>query len=407
MSQIGSFFTQNGISISAFKPTVNPSAGSYEPRGQEFDKSMINRLVSYSHSKNSKWGYKSVGISITGPIMGYLDKWYDEGLGVHIEVYNKAGGVIMAGFVNRVTLSSGTLSASRGPLVDLCNRCSVIYTPIIDVSVSPPLTGAEKSTVIAEDSSSQEKYGIIEKVLSGGQLLDDGTTDEAEDYRDRYLDENREPGTGDKGLSLGNAGEATIQLEVLGYYAWLNLYIYSTILTGTTTVSAKMQSVLGADPTGIFSTNYSGIETNSLLTPVYDNDNRTAQTIIEKMVERGNDTDDTRRIFGVFDEQKVVYKSIPDEFDYLYRISSRDQKIRRYSTGNSVGNVVDPWDVEAGKWLFLGDWLPGRFTSTVNKKDDPRAMFLEDVTFNAPYGLSMNGVGISELPQYLAKLGVS
>ena len=33
--------------------------------------------------------------------------------------------------------------------------------------------------------------GIIEKVISGGQLLDDGTTDEAEEVRDLYLEENK------------------------------------------------------------------------------------------------------------------------------------------------------------------------------------------------------------------------
>jgi len=405
MSQIGSFFSQKGISISAFDPAIDPAGGTYNPTYQPFDKSLTHRLQSYSHDKDAVWGYKSISITITGELLGYLDKWYDEGLGVHVEAYDQSGRVIVAGFVNRITLESGTISASRGPLIDLCNRCSVIYTPILDVSVSPPLTGAEKSTVIVDDDPSQQKYGIIEKVLSGGQLLDDGTTDEAEDYRDRYIDENREPGTGDKTLSFGNSGNATIQLEILGYYAWLNLYIYSTIATGTTTISAKMQSVLGADPNGIFSTNYSEIETNNLLTMAYDNDNRTAQAIIERMVERGNDTDDRRRIFGIFDRQRAVYKTIPDEFDYLYKVSSRDQKIRRYGTGDA-GAVVEPWNVDAGKWLFLGDWLPGRLTSTINKKDDPRAMFLDSVSYSAPYGLSLNGIGISELSQYLAKLGV-
>lgn len=401
---IGTFLANNGISMAVYQPDIDPVVGSYTPRYLLVDDKFIKKMQSYSHELSNDWGYKSISLTIGGS-QTYLDDWYEKGIGRHIEVYNTAGQVIIAGFVNRVTLTSGTMQASRGPLIDVCNRASVIYTPIIDTSVAPPITGAEKSTVIAEDDDSQAKYGILEKVLSGGQLLDDGTTDEAEDYRDRYLDENREPDTGDKGISIGNNGDPAIQLEILGYYAWLDLYIYSAITTGTTTISAKMQAVLGADPNGIISTDYSDIETNNLLTAAYDNDNRTAKTIIEEMVQRGNDTTDERRIFGVFDNQKVVYRTIPDDFTYYYKISSRNQYIRLYSGGEN-GAIVKPWDVQAGKWLFIGDFLPGRFTDTTNKKDDPRAMFIESVSFSAPHGLSINGIGVSELPQYLAKLGV-
>lgn len=401
---VGFVLSQAGISIAAFDPSIDPSAGTYMPRGQLKYNKIVNRLQSYSHEKANDWGYKSISITLGGPQI-YLDEWFENGIGMHIEVYNSAGILVIAGFVNRITITSSTLQASRGPLVEICNRASVVYTPITDVSVAPPITGAEKSTIIAEDNDSQEKYGIIEKILSGGQLLDDGTTDEAEDYRDRYLDEMKEPAMGDKGLSLGNSGDPAIQLEILGYYAWLDLYIYNAVTTGTTTLTAKMQTVLGADPNGIFSTNYSEIEANALLVASYDNDNRTAKTIIEEMIKRGNDTDDQRRIFGVFANQQIKYNTIPSDFTYYYKLSSRDQNIRLYNAGES-GAIVKPWDVEAGKWLFIGDFLPGRFTDVTNKKDDPRAMFLESVNYSAPYGLSLNGIGIGELAQYLVKLGV-
>ena len=401
---IGNILASQGVSVMAFDPFINPTAGTYNPRGQVADKNIVDKIQSYGHELANDWGYKSISITLGGT-QNAIDDWYENGIGRHIEVYNSAGQLICSGFVNRVTVTSSTLQASRGPLIEVCNRASVMYTPIIDVSVAPPLTGAEKSTVIAENNNSQRKYGIIEKVLSGGQLLDDGTTDEAENYRDRYLDETREPSMGDKGISLGNSGNPAVQLEIIGYYAWLDLYIYSSIVTGVTTVSAKMQTVLASDPNGIFSTNYLGLETNNLLTPNYDNDNRTAKAIIEEMIKRGNDTDDTRRIFGIFENQKAIYRTIPDEFTYYYKLSSRNQNIRIYG-GGERGAIVKPWDVQAGKWLFIGDFLPGRFTDTSNKKDDPRSMFLESVSFSAPFGLSLNGIGISELAQYLAKLGV-
>ena len=401
---IGGFFRQNGISIVAYNPSINPSAGTYIPRFEVADGNLISKIQSYSHEKDNEFGYKTISITL-GDQRAKLDDWYENGIGRHIEVYNEAGEIIHAGFVNRVTLTSNAMQASRGPLIDICNRCSVMYTPITDTSVSPPLTGAEKSTIIADDVDSQFKYGIIEKVLSGGQLLDDGTTDEAEDYRDRFLNENREPNTGDKGLSIGNSGDTAIQLEILGYYAWLDLYIYSTITTGTIIVSNKIISAISSDPNGIFSTDYSFIETNNLLTAAYDNENNTAKTVIENLVSRGNDTDDNRRIFGVFERETIKYSTIPDEFEYYYSLSSRDQNIRVYNSGNG-GQIVRHWNIEPGKWLFISDFLPGRFTDITNKKDDPRAMFIESISFSAPHGVSLNGVGINELPQYLAKLGV-
>jgi hypothetical protein len=155
----------------------------------------------------------------------------------------------------------------------------------------------------------------------------------------------------------------------------------------------------------VISADFVGIEPNALLVANYDNDNRTAKTIIEEMVKRGNDTTDDRRIFGIFERQKAVYQTIPSEFEYYYKLSSRNQAIRRFRGGEN-GEIVKPWDVQAGKWLFIGDFLPGRFTDMTNKKDDPRAMFIESVSFSAPYGLSINGIGVSELAQYLAKMGV-
>lgn len=401
---VGAYLAQSGISMAVFEPFIDLTTGNYYAKNQLVDSRLVEKLQAYGHELSNSAGYSSISVTIGGN-QSYIDEWYESGVGRHVEVYNTAGAVICAGFVNRLTVSSSTLQASRGPLTELCNRCSVAYTPILDVSVSPPITGSEKSTILVDNTVSQENYGIIEKVLSGGQLLDDGTTNEAEDYRDRYIDENKDLRTSDKGLSLGNSGQPSVSLEILGYYAWLDFYIYSSIAVGTTTLSAKMQTVLGADPNGVISSNYVDIESNALLVANYDNDNRTAKTIIEEMVKRGNDTTDARRIFGVFEGQRAIYQTIPDYFDYYYKLGSRNQNIRIYASGEN-GMIVKPWDVQAGKWLFIGDFLPGRFTDQADKKDDPRAMFIESVSFSAPYGLSVNGIGVSELAQYLAKMGV-
>lgn len=407
---VGYTMRQQGISISVYDPKIDPTAGSYNPRGQLVDSQLVTKVQSYSHELANNWGWKSIMITLGGP-PSYLDSWYESGIGRHIEVYDSSGEIITAGFVNRVTVTSNTMRASRGPLIEVCNRCSVVYTPIIYFqNVTPPIMGTEKSTTIAEKDDSQLKYGIIEKVVSGGQLRDETQftgINEAENLRDKYLEEHQEPDMGDKSFSLGNMNDPAITLEILGYYAWLDLYIYNQSTVGSYTwVSEVMKIVLTADPNGIFSTNYNEIEQNTLLALRYQNDNKTAQSILKEFINQGNDVDDQRRIFGVFEDQKIRYNTIPSTFEYYYKISGKNQNIRQYTTGED-GAIIKPWNVQAGKWMFISDFLPGRFTDTDNKKSDPRAMFIENVNFSAPFGLSVNGIGISELAQYMAKLGVS
>jgi hypothetical protein len=83
-------------------------------------------------------------------------------------------------------------------LLDVGNRISVVYTPILDATVDPPVVGVRQPTAIAEDSDSQDRYGIVEKVLSGGTCFQA----DAERYRDTFLAENALPQTGET-LAIG------------------------------------------------------------------------------------------------------------------------------------------------------------------------------------------------------------
>ena len=52
------------------------------------------------------------------------------------------------------------------------------------------------------------------------------------------------------------------------------------------------------------------------------------------------------------------------------------------------------------------DFLPGMVAPT-DLYEDPRAMFIEGVTFAAPGDLSVRGGNLETLPQVLAQLGLS
>jgi len=397
---VSSHKQSRNLSISVFQPAIDPGAGTYNPKGSLIADNLGFLFDTYSHTKNTTAGHDrfSLKLAVTD---SQLDMWYETGLGRFVQVYDHAQNQLIGGFVNRVTISSAFLNASIGQLLDIDNRVSVLYSPK-DVTTYPPISGVTTETTIAEDADSQEKYGILEAVLSGGTILDDGTTNWADVIRDKHLDEFRFPNKTDKGVELGGETTPVVTLEVLGYYHFLKKFVFSSAVAATTSLGAQLQTILGADPNGVISTDYSEIEANALLVPQQEDRSRLAATIIKELVTLGNDIDDTRRIFGIYHDQKAKYFTMPGVFEYEISLRDPTQQVHEYGDGPRV----EPWNVLPGKWLFITDFMIGRVPPNTELKNDPRAMFIESVTYTAAEGLSMNGIKASEIPQLLARIGM-
>jgi hypothetical protein len=75
---------------------------------------------------------------------------------------------------------------------------------------------------------------------------------------------------------------------------------------------------------------------------------------------------------------------------------------------NIVDSIIKPWDVLPAEYLFYPDFLVGRHPpiTTETLGTDPRAGFIETVSFRAPYDLSVNGIKLSNVDQVLAKRGI-
>ena len=299
----------------------------------------------------------------------------------------------------------GTLSATRGPLMAVANRASVVYTPILDATTLPPIKGTQTTTVVADDADSQDLYGIIEKVLSGGELLDDGTTDEAVQLRDTYLEEMRRPETGEQ-LSLDAGAAASVTLDLLGYIHRLQGWIVQDLNPAVVQISdntgaGKLQLVLALDPNGMFSADYSWMEDNAFLTYQFEDGDRTAWDVIQELVAVGEDTTNDRTTFGIYADLRARYAAIPATVEYQHRIADRSMQVETYG----LGAEVRPWNVLPARWLFLSDFLAGRSPPT-DWKTDPRYMFIESVSYTAPYGLRLQGSRVGTLAQILAKKGM-
>lgn len=360
------------------------------------DGNLTDMVESYSHEHSANNGFEKATIGIRGQWKD-LEQWWTSGIGRDVQVFDYGLNTVWRGFVNGLSVSIGGLSASRGPLTDIANYAYCVYTIILDDSVVPIVTGGQTITTAATDADSAAKYGQWEKTLSGGTCKQTV----AEAYRDTYLQENRYPIPSEE-LTLGQSSEAMLTIECLGYWAWLKAYFYSDANAGTRTVTTKLQDVLAADPNGIFSTDYSYLETNAFLASRNENDNPFAETVIKAEVAIG-DVNNDRYTFGFWEDQIAWYRNVTN-LQTKYEHYLTDDKIRVTEFGGAT--EVDYWNVRAGEWLFVVDFLGGQSPDTVDRRNDDRFIFAEKVGYTMPDQLSVNGMKISTLPQFLAKKGL-
>jgi hypothetical protein len=324
------------------------------------------------------------------------EDWYENGLAREIKFFDNEGAWIWEGIVNKVTLNAGDISEVRGPLLDIANRVTVTYTPR-DFSVYPPVDGSQTSTTITENEYSQQLYGIIEQVISAGTCPDDT----AIKVQTQYLQENAIPKTsGEVSITPGSSQAPVVSLELIGKVQFMARYIYDSTSNGLSYLSDKLIAILGYDPNSYILANYSWIEENQYLVNDLEDKLRFAWDIVSELLTLGNDTDDNRRLFGIYENGRPVYNTMPNEIDYIYRISS-NQEIRNYKI---TSEIIRPWRVQPGKWINVADFLIGRNIFSTSLYGDPRNHFIESVKYTAPYTINLSGGSISRLSQMLAKI---
>lgn len=327
------------------------------------------------------------------------DDWYENGLGRIIKVFDHQGSTAWEGFVNQVTLSTGSSTEVRGPLLSTVNRVSATYTPR-DFSVYPPVDGSQTVTLITEDTISQAQFGIIEDVVSAG------TTTEltAIKARDRYLAENRYPKTtSDISIAPGNANSLTVTLNLLGKVHWLTVFVYDQPLPGTSFLSDKVKDVLAAEPNNALSADYSYILDNLYLVDDVENKMRKGWDVLSELLSLGDAGTDARYLLGVYENGLPYFNAIPTTIEYIYKLSNPRQVINRYIGGG----LVYPWNIRPGKWITISDLLLGRKIPSTNLDQDPRNKFIESVRFSSPWSVDMSGGSTDRLSQMLAKVTYS
>ena len=390
-------------SIVVWKPDIawtsdDPNTVEWTPEGEDRG-SITGEIESYKHVLRALGGYWSAEFTVNAG-REYIEEWLDERLGWHIEVHDEAGVTMFEGFVNEIDAVMGGFAISRGPLLQAANKVRVAYSTV-DTTTTPPTVGIRALTAITEDNAQQQRYGIIENVLSAGGC-DEAVAGEATDVRDAWLADNARPRT-TKRWSNMPAGRTAFTVRVLGYVHLMNHYIYTyTTNSGNEDLEDKLGLLLDADPNNLLSLANSDITVTgaSLLVRRYDNKQRTAWAIAKDLVARGDGELD-RYVFGVWANRRAVYGQAPETVGYHVRIADVAQRVE-----TPIGVEVYPWAVLPGKWALFTDYLIARAPPITDPRQDPRALFIEQATYTAPWSLDLQGGRVDRTSQMLAQLGL-
>ena len=234
------------------------------------------------------------------------------------------------------------------------------------------------------------------------------TPADATAIRDTYLAQHRLPAT-TQVWNTGGGEEPSLTIHCLGYVHWL-FYVYNQlvnngninadlkiidILTGTDAATAAPYNL---NSTWLpFDTTHVDTPAAPAVVPRYEYEDRTAWELIQGLTARG-DANQARWLFGIYDNREAWYNIAPTTVEYEIMLSDPAQRIMGPAE-------VKPWDVRPGRWAMFTDFLVGQ-SVPANLEEDPRAMFIESVTYTMPNTVVLNGGTNQELSQIMASFGL-
>jgi len=351
---------------------------------------------SYSHVVSAIGGYISATFEIAAN-MNIINDWLTTGLMRHISVAEPAGNIVWEGFVNGVTLNFGRISIVRGPVLGIGNKVSCKYTTVRYDPLGINFGGKAAQTQFFEDDDMQDIYGIIETVITSGEMHED----DAEEIAKTYLAEFKYPETSHSVSFLGsNTPSVTVQCS--GYSALFDKYYYSkTDTANEINLSVKLNRIVSADPNLYYTINDTTFKENTLQVIEYEDGEKTARGLIDDLIARG-DANDTRYLWGVYNDRVFQYTPAPTTSDYAFTMSEGGGVIL-----DKYGLRVNPWRVTPGQWLTVSDLsLGGHNLSTTDPRAIVSSIFIETLTYSMPYSLDITGGRISSLKQKLFRLGL-
>lgn len=342
-------------------------------------------ISSYNHTISAFGGFDSASIVVKIKRRD-IDNYLSRMIGNSIKVMTGETQIIWEGFINEINMTyvNSGADVTIGPIMDLANKVLVRYSDFA--------TGVPGTTTYNNDILSQYRYGTFTKILSSASI----SITNANNVRDHYLNDHKFPAYN---ITLSGQDDLlTVNLNCLGYFHLLNTYVYNNALSGSYTVREKILDVLEAHPTSIFK-KLSLINANTLSVLKREDEDRQAVDVIRELVALGSDTNNARMLFGVYEDRKIIYKTIPEYVSFWYRNFRNNKYI-----SNNAGGRVNIASLRPGQYIGIND-IPDQLSAGI--KSIPRYIFAESINYTAPFGITITGSTVSTLPQKLAKLGIS
>lgn len=370
----------------------------FTPDGSEMVVRHVNDFLSgYGHTIASFGGYLNASIKLLLPA-SEAEWWYDRALGLRVKLTCNGGQPVWEGFIDTISISAGGISDTRGPMMNIGNKIYVTYSPTNYDEDGQPVAGSEVITPAVDDLVSQGRYGILEGVISGGQCSDAmASYISAVAINDLAYPKISGP------LSLPKFSNVEISLECLGLVYWLLAYIWDNAAAGSTTATAKILSILTGDPNGYLSSDYTKIYTNALPVGIKERNHRYAGDVIKEIVAMGDFVSvGTRTLFGIYEDARVFYNTMPNDIEYLHYLTWGNQVI----IDRNRKNVIAPWLLRPGKWLMVPDFM-FRVPPGTPLNMDYRTKFIESVNYTAPMTVDLSGGKVDKLSSLLAQITYS
>jgi hypothetical protein len=392
-------FQTLGLSIHLFKPSHTFNATTHKSAVIDTGTLLADlsaTINSYQHTIGIVGGFLSASFDMTCTL-DEMETWYADGVGAHVVVVDAAGVTVWEGFVDSVDISVGGQTIRRGPLMDVGNSVLLTYS-LQDTTTSPPSSGNNTLSTGAEDTASIATYGVRQQIVNAGSC----TAAQAMQYLQLWMIENAWPRTS-QDIDLAGGGGMTVSFSCLGYFNFLDYYYHNVSnaagsITGTVNLSTKIASILDYDWAGWFSSANASIATNTTQVKAYEGDWTEAGSLIKEMIELG-DSSYNRYLFMIGPERYVTYAQVPTTARYTRAFTDPYQAIWEN------GAPTPLWAVRPGEWVRLTDWLVTQ-DDPASYYTDSRFMLIEQVSFTAPWGLSLSSGRSDRLAQMIAQLGL-
>ena len=376
-----SHFSETGIAIYANEPLLFAAT-------MKFQQSLSQMVNGYSHIIAANGGYKSASISMTMQ-QEEIEGWIENGLGRNITVYNEGQQPIWNGFVNDIEVSMADLTITLNCLGYIewlkayTYNSTTAATTTINAAINAVLV-ADPNNIISSDYTklTANTFSIPSYTNDDNLALDyiNGLVAMGDAAFNRYL----------FGVYANQRAEYTVMPTVNEYIAQVS------------GLNVKRGPLLGiANKVAIV---YSTVDT-SVTPPAVGVRKKTAYAIdiasqnkygiIEKILSSGGSTDANATNI------RDTYIGDAHEPETTQTITINAGEIT-----TPQGRVIEPWNVLPAKWAFIPNFMIGRIPDTTAMRDDMRYLFIESLTFTAPYGLILTGAKISKLPQILGQLGL-